>query len=94
MLRINGPDELPDDLSGTVAVTAGASAPEEVVRAVIERLAPTEGVEEVSLTAEAEYFPPPRELRDLLPPGTLADDRNIAASDVLDDLGAVVESQR
>src|SRR5690349_2125520 len=94
VLRINGPDELPDDLSGTVAVTAGASAPEELVRAVIERLAPTEGVEEVSLTDEEEYFPPPRELRDLLPPGTLADDRNIAASDVLDDLGAVVERQR
>ena len=94
VLRINGPDELPDDLSGTVAVTAGASAPEELVRAVIERLAPTEGVEQVSLTDEEEYFPPPRELRDLLPPGTLTDDRDIAASDVLDALGAVVEGQR
>ena len=94
VLRINGPDELPDDLAGTVAVTAGASAPEEVVRAVIERLAPTEGVEEVALTDEEEYFPPPRELRELLPPGTLTDDRDIAASDVLDALGAVVEGQR
>src|SRR5438874_4838190 len=86
VLRINGPDELPDDLSGTVAVTAGASAPEELVRAVIERLAPTDGVEEVLLTDEEEYFPPPRELRDLLPPEALADDREVAASDVLDEL--------
>src|SRR5205807_4521478 len=67
VLRINRPDELPDDLAGTVAVTAGASAPEELVRAVIERLAPSEGVEEVRLTDEEEYFPPPRELRELLP---------------------------
>src|SRR3954464_15839772 len=37
VFRINGPDELPEDLSGTVGVTAGASAPEEVVDAVIAR---------------------------------------------------------
>jgi 4-hydroxy-3-methylbut-2-enyl diphosphate reductase len=86
VLRINGPEELPDDLCGTVAVTAGASAPEELVRAVIERLAPSEGVEEVALTDEEEYFPPPRELRELLPPDSLVDDREIAASDVLDAL--------
>src|SRR5437764_11740900 len=86
VLRINGPDELPDDLSGTVAVTAGASAPEELVPAVIERLDPSEGVEEVALTDEEEDFPPPRELRDLLPAGSLGDDRNIAASDILDAL--------
>jgi 4-hydroxy-3-methylbut-2-enyl diphosphate reductase len=86
VLRINGPDELPDDLKGTVAVTAGASAPEELVRAVIDRLDPSEGVEEVALTDEEEYFPPPRELRDLLPAGSLADDRDIAASDILDAL--------
>jgi 4-hydroxy-3-methylbut-2-enyl diphosphate reductase len=86
VLRINSPDELPDDLAGTVAVTAGASAPEELVRAVIERLAPSAGVEEVRLTDEEEYFPPPRELRDLLPRDALADDRDVAASDVLDAL--------
>jgi 4-hydroxy-3-methylbut-2-en-1-yl diphosphate reductase len=66
VLRINGPDELPDDLRGTVGVTAGASAPEQLVEAVIERLAPTHGVEEVRITEEDEYFPPPRNLRDLL----------------------------
>ena len=38
--RINAADELPDDLTGTVGVTAGASAPEELVDAVIARLAP------------------------------------------------------
>ncbi|MDQ3978000.1 MAG: 4-hydroxy-3-methylbut-2-enyl diphosphate reductase, partial [Actinomycetota bacterium] len=99
--RVNGAEELPDDLSGTVGVTAGASAPEELVRAVINRLDPTEGVEEVHVTDEDEYFPPPRELRELLggidavvsltlggPPRSqsLGDDRRVAASDVLDAL--------
>jgi 4-hydroxy-3-methylbut-2-enyl diphosphate reductase len=63
--RINAPDELPQ-LSGTVGVTAGASAPEELVDAVITRLAPVHGVEEISITTEEEYFPPPPELRELL----------------------------
>jgi 4-hydroxy-3-methylbut-2-enyl diphosphate reductase len=89
VLRINRPEELPDDLAGTVAVTAGASAPEELVRAVIERLAPRNGVEEVRLTDEEEYFPPPRELRELLPADALADDRVVAASDVLAELGSM-----
>jgi 4-hydroxy-3-methylbut-2-enyl diphosphate reductase len=96
--RVNGPDELPDDLSGTVGVTAGASAPEELIEAVIARLAPAAGVEEVRITDEDEYFPPPRELRDLLtgvdvlatfglggsvPDRPAPDDRALAASDVL-----------
>ncbi len=50
-----------------VGVTAGASAPEDLVEQVIEHLAPTEGVELVNVTDEDEYFPPPRELRELLP---------------------------
>src|SRR3954468_8549767 len=98
VLRINGADELPDDLQGIVGVTAGASAPEELVDDVIARLAPREGVEEVRITTEEEYFPPPRELRELLSaidavatftlggPGTDRaglNDRSIAASDVL-----------
>ncbi|MEA3055357.1 MAG: 4-hydroxy-3-methylbut-2-en-yl diphosphate reductase [Actinomycetota bacterium] len=86
VLRVNGPDELPDDLGGTIGVTAGASAPEELVNSVIERLAPRDGVEEVRITAEDEYFPLPRELRDLLGPDAIAGDRDIAASDVLADL--------
>jgi 4-hydroxy-3-methylbut-2-enyl diphosphate reductase len=66
VLRINHADELPEDLSGTVAVTAGASAPDELVAEVLARLDPTEGIEEVHVVAEDEYFPPPPELRDLL----------------------------
>jgi len=66
VLRVNGADEIPDDLVGTVGVTAGASAPDELVDAVVARLAPRQGVEEVHVTDEDEYFPPPPELRELL----------------------------
>ena len=66
VLRINDAGELPDDLSGTVGVTAGASAPEALVEAVIAALAPRRGVTEVTVTTEDEYFPPPPELRELL----------------------------
>jgi len=98
VFRVNGPDELPDGLTGTVGVTAGASAPEQVVQAVIDHLAPVAGVEEVRITDEDEYFPPPRELRDLLTAvdvlatfglgGSVTDrpglhDRSLRASDVL-----------
>ncbi len=102
VVRVNGADEVPHDLSGTVGVTAGASAPEELVWAVVDRLAPANGVEVVAITDEEEYFPPPRELRDLVrgvvaavrfslmapsdDEGVLSDDRVIAASDVLDTL--------
>ena len=101
VFRINDPDELPDDLSGTVGVTAGASAPEELVDAVLDQLAPSQGVEEVRITDEDEYFPPPRNLRDLLTAidvvGSLGlggdpvdrapvNDRGLPASTVLADL--------
>ena len=64
VLRVDGPDELPDDLSGTVGVIAGASAPEEVVQSLVAHLAPRLGVEEVEAVDEDEYFPLPRELRE------------------------------
>ncbi|MGH9246986.1 MAG: 4-hydroxy-3-methylbut-2-enyl diphosphate reductase [Acidimicrobiales bacterium] len=98
VFRVNTADEVPDDLSGTVGVTAGASAPEELVDAVIANLDPRRGVEEVRITTEDEYFPPPRELREMLTAidmaatvtlgGSLAarptlNDRAVAASDVL-----------
>ncbi len=70
VLRIDGPEELDlASLGGAsiVGVTAGASAPEDLVQAVIEQLDPTGGVEPVFVTEEAEYFPPPRELRELVP---------------------------
>ena len=100
--RVNTPDEVPDDLSGVVGVTAGASAPEELVCWVIDKLDPQNGIEEVRITDEEEYFPPPRNLRELLSAldvvatllvgGTLSDrpaviDRETQASEVL---GALV----
>ncbi|MGI9607056.1 MAG: 4-hydroxy-3-methylbut-2-enyl diphosphate reductase [Acidimicrobiales bacterium] len=66
VLRVNTADELPNDLNGVVGVTAGASASEELVESVIDRLNPVNGVSEVRITDEDEYFPPPRNLRDLL----------------------------
>ena len=101
VFRINSFEELPKDLYGTVGVTAGASAPEELVQGVLEFLAPSEGVEEIFVTEEDEYFPPPRNIRDLqmavdtaitvmagAPLLTTAsmDDRALAASAVLETL--------
>ena len=101
VFRVNNADELPDDLHGIVGVTAGASAPEDLVDSVIARLAPRDGVEEVRITDEDEYFPPPRNLRDLLASIDIAatvgfggpvddrpkvNDRQVHASDVLSTL--------
>jgi 4-hydroxy-3-methylbut-2-en-1-yl diphosphate reductase len=98
VFRINDVRELPDDLAGIVGVTAGASAPEELVDAVIEFLAPAHGIELVDVTEEDEYFPPPRNIRELqnsietastvLLGGSMLgrpvmDDRSLGASDVL-----------
>jgi len=66
VIRVDGPDELPNDLAGTVGLTAGASAPEQLVEKVLAALAPSDGVEVVHVTTEDEYFPPPPELRELL----------------------------
>jgi 4-hydroxy-3-methylbut-2-en-1-yl diphosphate reductase len=99
VLRVNSPDQLPDDLSGVVGVTAGASAPDWLVQEIVDKLAPRDGVELVHFTDEDEYFPPPPELRDLLRAaaaavslalGTPVDsavptagDRTVSATDVL-----------
>jgi 4-hydroxy-3-methylbut-2-enyl diphosphate reductase len=92
---------LPQNLNGTVGVTAGASAPEELVQGVLEFLSPKNGVEEVFVTDEDEYFPPPRNIRDLQQAIDTAitvmsgasvmntasmDDRALAASSVLEAL--------
>ena len=107
VLRINGAEELPEDLHGVVGVTAGASAPDELVDAVLARLAPVHGVEEVRITDEDEYFPPPRELRELLAAidvgatalvggkvegRPIVADRELGASDVLTQLGAATRN--
>ena len=105
--RVNSADEVPQDLTGVVGVTAGASAPEELVRAVLDRLAPVNGIELVDVTHEDEYFPPPRELRDLLRAvssavglslfapadgiSPLAADRSVAASDALEALAILAD---
>ncbi len=94
--RVNRVDELPDDLAGVVGVTAGASAPEELVDEILAFLAPAEGVELVKVTDEDEYFPPPRNIRELQlavgvaaaamvggPTDVVLDDRRFRASDVL-----------
>jgi 4-hydroxy-3-methylbut-2-enyl diphosphate reductase len=96
--RINVADQLPDDLSGVIGVTAGASAPEELVESVLDRLDPAHGVEIVRITDEDEYFPPPRNIRELqtsiesastaLLGGSILsrpvmDDRSLPASEVL-----------
>lgn len=98
VFRVNTVAELPSNLSGTVGVTAGASAPEELVEEIIAFLSPRHGVERVRVTDEDEYFPPPRNIRELQAAiGTAAaamvggpteasatlDDRSLAASDVL-----------
>lgn len=99
--RVNSADELPDNIKGIVGVTAGASAPEELVEGVLARLNPINGVEEVFVTDEDEYFPPPRNIRDLQSSIDVAitsmsgasvmstpgmDDRALAASSVLEAL--------
>ena len=86
-----------------MGVTAGASAPEELVEAIIAFLAPAHGVETVRVTEEDEYFPPPRNIRELQSAVGVAaaallggpaeawssfDDRGLAASDVLATLRA------
>ena len=102
VLRLNTADELPDDLTGMVGVTAGASASEELVEAVVARLGHDRStVESVRVTDEDEYFPPPRNLRDLIasldvvatltlggsvPDRPGADDRALPASEVLSSL--------
>jgi len=64
--RVEGPDSIEAAwLAGAsvVGVTAGASAPDASVRAVIAAVAPVRGVEVVRVTEEGEYFPPPPRLR-------------------------------
>lgn len=104
VLRINAVEELSGDLTGRVGVTAGASAPDELVQAIVAALAPTDGVELVTTVEEDEYFPPPRGLRQVVDPiaaavtcalgapeqsGPLAADRQATADAALVSLGTL-----
>jgi 4-hydroxy-3-methylbut-2-enyl diphosphate reductase len=84
-----------------VGVTAGASAPEDLVNEVLAFLNPKHGVQEIRITREEEYFPPPRNIRQLqsgietaalallgatISSANTVDDRLVSASDVLTSL--------
>lgn len=84
VLRINHAGELPSDLEGIIGITAGASAPEYLVQEVISALSPVNGVEQLVVTEEDEYFPPPPELRNLLKDGV--SDRTTSAAQMLEEL--------
>jgi len=67
--RVDGPASIDPAWiadAGTVGITAGASAPDQSVQAVIDAVAPTSGVEPISVTTEGEYFPPPPQLRTMV----------------------------
>jgi len=64
--RVDGPDGIDPawlERHDVVGVTAGASAPDQQVRAIIDAIAPTDGVALVAVTEEDEYFPLPPSLR-------------------------------
>ncbi len=87
VFRINHAGELPEYLEGTIGITAGASAPEYLVQEVISTLAPVNGVEQLVVNEEDEYFPPPPELRNLLKDGL--NDRMISAAQMLEEISQV-----
>ena len=67
--RVDGPDDIDPawlESCRIVGVTAGASAPDQRVREVIDAVAPLQGVALLSITDEDEYFPLPPSLRKLV----------------------------
>ena len=102
VLRINTVDEVPDDLHGRVVVTSGASAPDGLVQAIVNRLATPDKVRHERVIDEDEYFPLPRGLRDFVASvaavwayglgapipetGPATGDRDVRASDILESL--------
>jgi 4-hydroxy-3-methylbut-2-en-1-yl diphosphate reductase len=88
VLRIDGARELSDaDTVPTVAVTAGASAPEDAVREVVHALSPVV-VERVAPIHERTHFPLPAALRRLLADdddgaALLALERELSAAELL-----------
>jgi 4-hydroxy-3-methylbut-2-en-1-yl diphosphate reductase len=94
VVRVDGASELPPGLrAATVAVTAGASAPEEAVSEVVAALRPST-VERFAVLVEDTYFPLPASLRRILAEdpqaAALAErDRTLSADDLLRHLEAV-----
>jgi 4-hydroxy-3-methylbut-2-en-1-yl diphosphate reductase len=93
VVRANHPSEIPDNLTGIVGVTAGASAPESLVLELCASLGCSNEVEEIDAVVESEYFPPPRDLRTLADGNPdragaydLQNDRNIMAGDLMGQL--------
>lgn len=58
-------DEIEISEDDVVGITAGASAPEDVVQEVVSKCGAKDGVQSLRVIDEDEYFPPPSQLRDL-----------------------------
>ena len=64
--RVDRPDDIQDgwlDGHDVIGVTSGASAPDQRVKEVVARLDPSQGVENIAVIDESEYFPLPPALR-------------------------------
>ena len=95
-------DAVRHDLEAEAARESDAEVRQKLVDEIIEFLAPTDGVERLRVTDEDEYFPPPRQLRELQKAVGVAlssmlggplenaflDDRALPASAVLESLRA------
>jgi 4-hydroxy-3-methylbut-2-enyl diphosphate reductase len=95
--RIDGPADIDCEMlrkARVVGLTAGASCPESLVEDVIAFLAPSQGVEELSIIDEDEYFPLPPKLREALQEklGQIPDDKNRTAADALSELEELAET--
>ncbi len=80
--RVEGPDDIDPawlEQARVVGVTAGASAPDQAVRAVIDAVDPSAGVEVVRVTDEDEYFPLPPSLRSMMAALQAAVEGSVAA---------------
>src|SRR5918994_1401819 len=98
VLRVDGAGDLPDaGIVATVAVTAGASAPEDAVREVVQALRPAV-VERAAPTHERTHFPLPAALRQLLADdddgaALLALERELSAADLLARVEATITAR-
>ena len=98
VLRVDGARELPDSGAfGTVAVTAGASAPEDAVREVVQALQPLV-IEHTAPHDERTHFPLPAALRRVLADdddglALLALERELSAAEMLARVEATITAR-